>query len=433
MIMGSYGHILVGRYVAESFKSQVPPEILSLFDDTERLDLYGRTEYFDNRDTMCDRLFELTTLKDSEDGEYVCYAAPVGRLKDRLDILGFTARQTRECFEEGEEARLDPWYEAENPPQAPPRLGFHPKRETFEKWIASCKQLDPQATVVDLQRLEEPDVRYPPGLRSVVSWLYDTWQTTDIRWLIRALLELCDEDETVLLDITDLILGGYYEDDPLCEYAWYDIINEAPRDQRMVLLTEGSTDQRALQESFGLLYPHLKGFLSFFDFGAFNAQGGAAMLLALVRGFASAGIGNRIVALFDNDTAASDVLRGLDQGKLPKNIRVLQYPRLESATAYPTLGPSGAAEVDINGLAGSIELYFGRDVLEDGKGAMTPVQWRGYVRSLDRYQGELMNKAELQRRFFQKIERAKETPLFLESSDWSGIRSVFEMLRTAFD
>jgi hypothetical protein len=34
------------------------------------------------------------------------------------------------------------------------------------------------------------------------------------------------------------------------------------------------------------------------------------------------------------------------------NVRVVQYPSIELAKNYPTIGPSGVSNVDVNGLAG---------------------------------------------------------------------------------
>jgi hypothetical protein len=63
------------------------------------------------------------------------------------------------------------------------------------------------------------------------------------------------------------------------------------------------------------------------DFGQ-RPVGGAGPLVNMVRAFAASGIANRVVALFDYDTAAADALRNLDLQSLPTNIHVRQYPEL---------------------------------------------------------------------------------------------------------
>ena len=60
--------------------------------------------------------------------------------------------------------------------------------------------------------------------------------------------------------------------------------------------------------------------------------------------------------------------------------------------------------MDVNGLAGSVELYFGLDVLRQHEGGLTPVQWRGYNQTLRQYQEELINKTALQKAFQRKLE-----------------------------
>ena len=73
---------------------------------------------------------------------------------------------------------------------------------------------------------------------------------------------------------------------------------------------------------------------------------------------------------------------------------------IEFARNYPTQGPNGITNLDINGLACSIELYFGRDILTDKEGKLIPIQWKGYEESLKQYQGEILKKKELQEAFF---------------------------------
>jgi hypothetical protein len=115
--------------------------------------------------------------------------------------------------------------------------------------------------------------------------------------------------------------------------------------------------------------------IRFPDFGL-KPEGGVSALVRNVRAFAAAGVANRTVAMLDNDTAAQEGINLLRAtNALPEKIRVVQYPGLNLARHYPTLelptpdSPGGSlAFEDVNGLAGSIELYPGRDVLQSEKG-----------------------------------------------------------------
>jgi len=202
-----------------------------------------------------------------------------------------------------------------------------------------------------------------------------------------------------------------------------------------IVLTEGKTDSEFLHGSFKLLYPHLVDLVRFFEY-ELRPEGGASALVTTVKAFASAGVANRIIALFDNDTAATEPLQNLDISKLPPNIKVLKYPPVELGRRYPTLGPpsgeSGPA-VDVNELAGSIELYLGQNVLVQADGTLTPVQWKSFNVRLKRYQGEVTNKAAIHERFRAKLAFAKENGL-TEDQDWTGLHlvldAVLDLLRT---
>ena len=181
-----------------------------------------------------------------------------------------------------------------------------------------------------------------------------------------------------------------------------------------------------------LLYPHLAEYFHFFDFTGRRVGGGVGELANLVRAFAAADVRHRILALFDNDTAARAALSNLDLDSLPDNIAVRHYPSLPLADDYPTLGPSGKARMDVNGLAGSIELYLGQDVLTDEDDVLSPVQWTGYVRKMGAYQGEILDKQRVHERFAAKLACCETDPEQINRCDWEGIRAILDTMRTAF-
>ncbi len=160
--------------------------------------------------------------------------------------------------------------------------------------------------------------------------------------------------------------------------------------------------------------------------------GGAAVLGQLVKSFAAARLANRIVAVFDNDTAAQVVIETLSHLKLPDNMRVFRLPDLKLAETYPTLGPTGISTMNVNGLACSIELFLGEEVLRGLDGNMVPVQWTGFESKLRRYQGELVNKAEVQERFQRKLACCESSPKHIANFDWSGLHHIIHILRGAF-
>ncbi len=225
----------------------------------------------------------------------------------------------------------------------------------------------------------------------------------------------------------------------LCSLARATLHSTATEHAPLVVLTEGSTDVAILRPALELLYPHLTDLVRFMDYGS-RPQGGAGSLVTTVRAFAAAGIVNPVVALFDNDTAASEALRPLNRDALPRNIKVLQYPPLELASSYPTLGPPSVdtptgspTRADVNGLAGSIELYLGTDALSLPDGNLRPVQWRSYSSACQQYQGEVTEKKVIQQAFAAKVARAQHDSSLIDTQDWTGVQAILDAVIHAFE
>src|ERR1035441_7527155 len=109
---------------------------------------------------------------------------------------------------------------------------------------------------------------------------------------------------------------------------------------------------------------------------------------------------------------------------MKKDAWCLFRSELKWAERYPTLGPTGLMEADINGLACSIELYLGATALADEEGRLVPIQWTGIERSLSRYQGELLDKRIVQDRYFELLRAG-----LAETSD---MQRVFQAILHSF-
>ncbi len=83
--------------------------------------------------------------------------------------------------------------------------------------------------------------------------------------------------------------------------------------------------------------------------------------------------------------------------------QVMSLPRLPLAEHYPTQGPTGISFVDINGLACSLELYLGTDVLKIAEGEYRPIECRGLDAKRRQYQGEVLEKEAIQDLFHNKL------------------------------
>jgi len=159
---------------------------------------------------------------------------------------------------------------------------------------------------------------------------YYRFPCSDIRSFLRAFLEVAPKDGLVTQDITDLVDAGYYnENEKVCEISIQDLTRDYPINEKIIILAEGSTDINILEKSLKLLYPHLSEYYSFMDFGLSNAQGSAGNLVNIIKAFVGSGISNRIIAIFDNDSAGFDAIRALNKTSVPSNIRIMNYTEIK--------------------------------------------------------------------------------------------------------
>ena len=225
--------------------------------------------------------------------------------------------------------------------------------------------------------------------------------------------------------------AGYYSNtDKVCELALSELTSDYPVNSTIIIMTEGTTDTEILKGAMQLLYPHLAEYYSFMDFGV-KPPGGVGPLVNAVKSIAAAGIENRIIAVFDNDTAAYSATAILKDINLPPTIRLLHYPDIELARKYPTLGPSGVEYLDINQLACSIEMYVGKDILiKDGE--YTPVQWKGYDARAKRYQGEILDKDRIKSEALNKLKDCKLGKRAIKDKEWLEMRKLLKSIFKAY-
>jgi hypothetical protein len=88
--------------------------------------------------------------------------------------------------------------------------------------------------------------------------------------------------------------------------------------------------------------------------------------------------------------------------------------------------------MNVNDVAGGLELYLGSDVLTEPSGTPTPVHWTGYDVGVGAYQGELVSKAQAQDRFWAKSKACQTDQGLVATTDWRGLRAILGELFTAF-
>jgi hypothetical protein len=424
-------------------------EYASLYGADYEIDVYANEvpEFLSAIFTVSDKLQVKTPfgLEDEEGvGPGYQYRSTVKNVMDRLDAAGYSLHRASELFSKGkvyEVERLkkinsesDEYEENTQEEDEEEALGAYNARidfyenVEFEEWLDLMKLVveNRLKTIYPLgewkQELVEAEA-ISPRLRTLLDAVEDYYSgennysycfpVDNPLYVYRVVLNFLSPDDVVILDYSSLV--GYT--DP----SWHEI--GVP--SKTVIITEGSSDTRILNLSLRIRYPHLQDYYSFLDFGSVSMQGGSGQLLNTVRAFAGAGIQQRMIAIFDNDTAGHDALRQLSTVSLPENIKAISLPDLSDVKSYPTIGPQGELAADLNGRACSIELYLGTDVLTGDDGELARVQWTGYNQPMRRYQGEILGKGELQKKYIELLEAGG---VALDAHDWSGMDAIWHFI-----
>lgn len=256
---------------------------------------------------------------------------------------------------------------------------------------------------------------------------YEEFESLFSDWL--ALVADVAQGTPIVVDVLDLIADSIDEGRLLSDVEQAYSQPSPDRDDfsqtPLMVFTEGSTDARWLDQAISQLRPDIAEFVRFFDYKESKIGGGANELVKLVRALSEVGIASEMLVLLDNDTAGLEAKAQLRSSTLRPNIRVRSLPQLDFLRSYPTLGPSGLEALDINERAASIECFFGEDILRDQEARLTPIQWTGWNANLKQYQGELINKREVQKRIKSKLRRLAHGDT---SGDWTGIDRIIETL-----
>jgi len=313
-------------------------------------------------------------------------------------------------------------------------LYFYNQILRSEDFLNASKEILNKKIPYDI-KFEELPTNINPLIHFILEFHHDfeSLPHLDPRTILFSLLEISSDNTIVTYDITELVEGGYVEEaDALFDETIKTLDYNYGLDEKIVILSEGSTDIRILKESLEILFPHVNDLYSFMDFHVSNAQGSAGTLINTLKSFIGAGIKNRIIALFDNDTAAKSALFGFKNVIMPLNVKIIQYPNLNFAKTYPTLGPSSINNLDINGLASSIELYLGKEIITNDKGRFIPIQWKGYDKLIKKYQGEILYKNKIQKQFINKVKDCKKNKNHINNYDWEPLKLIFENIFDAF-
>lgn len=395
--MGCYGSVYAGKDEALVYKNVLPPFLLGCFN---KCDLIRGTGSKAAKIARKYGLISLASwLDEYQDNRMLIFAQKASIIKARLKIYGYTdvlyEVEVKKALDEQREF-LQGCLDNNNDTSY---------RNALKKDIAELDDFRKKGDInVDLiSRIKSRDLLYGDKIIDTIP--------DDI--IFYGCVMTLNDDDLVVLDYSDLDGGGYME-----------ITEFENKDNNPVIIVEGKNDLRVLKTSLGILYPELVDNITFLDIEGYKVEGGAGAVVKMVKSFAGANFKNRILAVLDNDTGARSALLSIKKvsRQFPSNIRLTQYPNIKTCEKYPTIGPQGEAIMDVNGLAGSIEMYLGAEALmADGK--LEKVIWTSYLSDVGEYQGVLIDKESVNERFGIALDKVLKEGY---EYDFSDLKSVWK-------
>ncbi|MEU0965681.1 HEPN/Toprim-associated domain-containing protein [Streptomyces sp. NPDC005917] len=375
--------------------------------------------------------------------EYVFgYYTTAHALRQRLNVQGFTSRRALADLAEGI-ARWRKTYDSQSEireRQARSEMLSEtlarPPREQTELFAAIGEAIRPHRPMKSFATTEE-HFQYESEFIETVTDVEELRWFVERRSLIRLIIDQAPDDTRVGLDLGELTGCCVHLDttQPIAGPTRELQLAALPDNAPLIVLTEGSTDSSLLTQAMRITHPHLADFVRFIDYTGTKAHGSAGALVTMVNAFIAAGVANRFVAIADNDAGGHEALAKLKRQKLPVGCKVLHYPDLPLLTSYRTINPASrtVSLTNVNGVAGSLEMYLGKDVLTID-GALAPVHLGNFIPAVRRRQGALSkpHKGLVRKAFEEKIKTARREQ-HSGTGDWSGVHAIIESIVHAFD
>lgn len=353
------------------------------------------------------------------------YRASRQSILKRLDLMGCTAALVQRRFEEWMKERIlgqEQYLQTIGPDGDPDEELIALHSFTWEEWcgrvpgvLSRFYEFDSYVDEIDrhMKSFDEFSWLWFDGLDSLIS--------------IRAIIDAASDVQEIALDVGDLIGGGWIEKSTeICAEKIRIVAGRGQPTGPAIVLAEGKSDIAVLKASIEHFHPDLTEFITFLDHSEFNVDGGASFVVKFLKAFAAARVPSTIVAVFDNDAAGLTAYRQAQSLNLPENMACVHLPDINLARTYPTIGPLGHHDADINGKACSIELYLGKAALSSN-GALRPVRWTGYDKSADSYQGEVDEKNAVQETFLSAVRSGTGDP----ESDYPEMQLVLQTILKA--
>lgn len=218
--------------------------------------------------------------------------------------------------------------------------------------------------------------------------LEDFFENIDPYIILRLLAEnpSCTELD-VYWSFFDVLEGGWAKRE--------DIIKPLSNREKILIVTEGSSDSFIIKRAIDTLYPDISDFFQFIDMQENYPFTGIGNLYNFCCGLMKIGVNNNIIVIFDNDTAGNEIYDKMMKLPQLENLLITKLPECSLFEKIDTLGPQGHSIGDINGTGVAIECF-----LDFASCDICPtVRWTNYVDKVHKYQGSLLKKDDYVRAF----------------------------------
>ena len=328
----------------------------------------------------------------------MAFERPLKDVVPRLELLGFNLERVRREYERIEESWREErqWFSDEDSEPLPDPMSFsefrrfvteHPLASLDDTFVSHSDadnekrirgRFADQALASRIPNYEPYDIQ-AYSERSYFGELVNVLHPYSV---MRLLADGSGNDNA----------GVVWQYGPLVDAGWAtegEFVSGAKRRETFLIATEGSSDVHILKHALELLHPGIADFFRFIDVKESHPFSGTGNLVKFAAGLAKIDVHNQIVFLFDNDAEGLEAYQRLSVLTLPPNMRVVMLPELVAFRIFPSQGPEGLQESNINRRAAAIECYLDLDVAESPP---AKVRWTNYKKALGVYQGALENK-----------------------------------------
>ena len=320
------------------------------------------------------------------------YSRKMANVKSRLDMLGYSIPNTKQIYESLVEEHKDYGYNIKISYETffdiiknldisvvntlEPAINYEENGYDLGEYVRRCifTSLDIDGKM--MVDYEEDD--------SYINPIYDLstfLENLPVYITLRILAENPDNAEYELQwRFADVVENGWVKRD--------EIVKELDAQDRIMLVTEGSSDSFIIKKTIDQLYPDVADFFDFVDMDKNYPFTGTGILYYFCMGLCRINIRNNMIIIFDNDTTGLEKYHKSMILTKPKNLLITKLPDHQSFTEVLTVGPQGKSVENINGKAVAIECFLDfKSVSEE-----PCVRWTSYNRQEKQYQGELIHK-----------------------------------------